>query len=141
MRAEDRLHAIAHHHHAGRAECLELFGTGLGDVVQLHAQSRDACIQAGDVAATAERADELQGEVLSAGAAERLGFFSRFAAGRSEVKCADGECEDAVIHQSPDRPDDKEPQRVVRLRKQHDVIDEAVREGEAVFDPQCDAVK
>ena len=47
--------------------------------------------------------------------------------------------EDAVIDSRPDRSEDEKPERVVRLRKEHDVIDEAVRESEAVLDAEHDA--
>ena len=92
-----------------------------------------------DVAATAEGAHELQGKALSAGATESLRFFSCFATGGGEIKFANREGEDAVIHQAPNRPDDEKPQRVLRFRKQNDVVDEAVGKGEAVFNPEGDA--
>ena len=52
------------------------------------------------------------------------------------VKAADREGEYAVIDGGPDRPEHEEPERAVRFRKEHDVIDEAVREGEAVLDAE-----
>src|ERR1700727_283656 len=58
--AEDGLNAGAYYHHACSAEGFEFFRTGLGNVVQLHAQARNTCIEAGDVAASAKGAYELQ---------------------------------------------------------------------------------
>ena len=71
--AEDRLHAVADHHHAGGAERLEFVRAGLGHVVELHAQSRDAGVEAGDVAASAEGAHESAARTVAArGAAHRF---------------------------------------------------------------------
>ena len=68
-RSEDRLHPIANHDHSGCAERFEFIDTGLRDIVQLHAQARDAGIEAHDVAAAAESADELQRELIAAACA------------------------------------------------------------------------
>ena len=90
--------------------------------------------------ASAEGADELQRELI-AGCLARADFAfpPHFAARRQQVEFANRERENAVIDSRPDRPDDEQPERAVRFREEHDVIDEPVREGEAVFDAQRDA--
>ena len=89
--------------------------------------------------AAAEGAHELQRELV---AATRL--RAAFAAssstsrpGREQVEAADREGEDAVVDRRPDRPEHEQPQRAVRFRKEHDVVDEPVREGEAVLDARA----
>ena len=59
---EDRLHVVADHQHAGRAERLELLLVGLADVVHADPQAGDAGVQVLDVAPAAEGEHELLGE-------------------------------------------------------------------------------
>ncbi len=117
---------------------LSFVRVGFAYVIELHAQPRDARIEAGDVAASAEGAHQLQREIVAADATGGFHSFVLLLTSRSEqVEAADREGEDTVIHCRPDRADDQKPQRVVRLRKEHDVVDEPVRERESVPDVQA----
>src|SRR6478735_11590695 len=70
----------------------------------------------------------------------RHGFLKGgFATGRFQAELADEEAEDDKIQGGPDRPQDEEPERIGRLWKEDDVIDESVGKGETVLDPQQDA--
>jgi hypothetical protein len=69
---EDRLYAVAHNHYAGCTQRLGLFRVGQGYVLELYAQVRDAGVEAGDIAASAKRAHQLQREVVGAHAVDGL---------------------------------------------------------------------
>ena len=56
----------------------------------------------------------------------------------TQVEVADRKGKDAIVNGCPDRPDKPKPQRAMRLREKHDVVDESVRKGEAVFDAKRD---
>src|SRR5688572_3947620 len=140
LRAEDGLQAVADDDHAGGAQGFQFIDAGFGDIVEFNAQARDAGIETSDIAASAKSANELEGEAVATGAARGLGGFRfHFASGSEEVKPADGKGKNAVIHGSPERPDNKEPERAMRFREKDDVVDEPVREGEAMFDAERDA--
>lgn len=72
MGTEDRLYAVAHNHYARCTQRLELFRVGQGYVLELYAQVRDAGVEAGDIAASAKCAHQLQREVVGAHAVDGL---------------------------------------------------------------------
>ena len=55
---------------------LSFAGVGFAYVIELHAQPGDARIEAGDIASPAERAHQLQSEIVAAHATARLSTAS-----------------------------------------------------------------
>ena len=54
-------------------------------IKQFYAEERDACIEAYDVASPAERADDLQRELITARRVYHRGLLGRFAARRYQI--------------------------------------------------------
>jgi hypothetical protein len=69
----------------------------------------------------------------------RHGLLKSFPARRFKVELANEEAENEEVKSGPDRAKNEEPERVGRLREKYNVVDEPVREGEPVFDAECDA--
>ena len=143
-RAEDRLHAVADHHDAGRAHrpsAGRLIDPA--QIIDLDAQTGDAGVEAGDVAAAAERSDEFSANLSPwRGAAARpLASFSTSRPGVIRLNLRMAKREDAVVDRRPDRARGSAPATaLVRLaRNEHDVVDQPVREREALLDAQATA--
>ena len=131
-RAKNGLDAVSDHHHSGGAKRLQLGRVDLGWILELHAQSRDTCIEVHDIASPAERAHNLKRELVTALRMSRHGFLKLFSARGFEVELANEEAENEEVNSRPDRAKNEEPERIGRFREKHDVVDQPVRESKPV---------
>ena len=101
-RTEDGLHAVADDHDPGCTERFQRVGAGLRHISKRDAKPGDAGIEADDVRSAAERAHQLQRELV---ARDRAGGCCRLvlqlASGGEQVEPPDRERKDAVIHGRP----------------------------------------